>query len=138
MWFLTFGLGILGALLFIIPNVVLLGKRELKNDGIYHENATNKGWIAWMVFVFLVSFYLVMYFRSEYAVNWTYLVDPISEFLSGNPAGHWFVYGFMYCTVMTVMAVRMYIKYRHNMLPNGSHNFGFVFSKLSLPFLFRK
>ena len=114
MWFLTFGLGILGSLLFIVPDIVLLGKKGIKNNGIYQENATNRGWIAWMVFVFLVTFYLVLYFRPEYAVNWTYLVDPISEFLSGNPAGHWFVYGFMYCTVMCVMAVRMYIKYRHN------------------------
>jgi Pyruvate/2-oxoacid:ferredoxin oxidoreductase delta subunit len=114
MWFLTFGLGIIGALLFILPNVVLLGPKGIKNNGIYHENATNRGWIAWMVFVFLVSFYLILYFRPQFAVNWTYLVDPISFSLSGNPAGHWFVYGFMYCTVMTVMAVRMYIKYRHN------------------------
>ena len=114
MWFLTFGLGIIGALLFIIPNVVLLGQKGIKNDGIYHESSTNKGWVAWLVFIFLVGFYLILYFRSEYAVNWTYLVDPISESLSGNPAGHWFVYGFMYCVVMSVMAVRMYIKYRHN------------------------
>lgn len=115
MWFLTFGLGIIGALMFILPNVVLLGKKGIKNNGIYHENATNRGWIAWMVFIFLVSFYLILYFRSEYAVNWTYLVDPISQSLSGNLAGQWFVYGFMYCVVMVVMAVRMYIKYRHNM-----------------------
>ena len=115
MWFLTFGLGIIGALLFIIPNVVLLGKKGIKNDGIYHEKSTNRGWIAWLVFIFLVGFYVVLYFFPEYAVNWTYLVDPISESLSGNSAGHWFVYGFMYCVVMTVMAIRMYIKYRHNM-----------------------
>ncbi len=115
MWFMTFGLGIIGALLFILPNVILLGKEGIKNNGIYHENATNRGWIAWFVFVFLVGFYLILYFRPEYAVNWTYLVDPISKGLSGNPAGHWFVYGFMYCTVMTVMAIRMYIKYRHNL-----------------------
>jgi polyferredoxin len=115
MWFLTFGLGILGALLFILPNVIMLGKKGIKNDGIYHQNATNRGWIAWLVFIFLVAFYLILYFRPEYAVNWTYLVDPISESLSGNPAGHWFVYGFMYCAVMTVMAIRMYIKYRHNL-----------------------
>ena len=115
MWFLTFGLGIIGALMFILPNVILLGKKGIKNDGIYHESATNQKWIAWMVLVFLVGFYLILYFRSEYAVNWTLIVDPISEFLSGNPAGHWFVYGFMYCVVMVVMAVRMYIKYRHNM-----------------------
>jgi polyferredoxin len=114
MWFMTFGLGIIGALLFIIPQVVLLGPKGIKNDGIYHQSSTNKGWIAWLVFIFLVTFYLVLYFRPEYATNWTYLVDPISESLSGNPAGHWFVYGFMYCVVMSVMAVRMYIKYRHN------------------------
>lgn len=114
MWFLTFGLGILGALLFILPNVVLLSKKGIKNDGIYHESATNRGWIAWLVFIFLIGFYVVLYFYPEYAVNWTYLVDPISESLSGNPAGHWFVYGFMYCVVMIVMAIRMYIKYRHN------------------------
>ncbi|CAM4188975.1 4Fe-4S binding protein [Zobellia nedashkovskayae] len=115
MWFLSFGLGIIGALMFILPNVILLGKKGIKNDGVYHDSATNRGWIAWLVFIFLVSFYLILYFRPEFAVNWTFLVDPISESLSGNPAGHWFVYGFMYCTVMTVMAVRMYIKYRHNM-----------------------
>ncbi len=114
MWFLTFGLGIFGALLYILPNVVLLGPKGIKNNGIYLENATNRGWIAWMVFIFLVSFYLVLYFRPQFAVNWTYLVDPISMNISGNMAGHWFVYGFMYCVVMTVMAVRMYIKYRHN------------------------
>ena len=114
MWFLTFGLGIIGALLFIVPQVVLLGPKGIKNDGIYHQSSTNRGWIAWLVFIFLVSFYLVLYFRPEYATNWTYLVDPLSESLSGNPAGHWFVYGFMYCVVMSVMAVRMYIKYRHN------------------------
>lgn len=114
MWFLTFGLAIIGALLFILPNVILLGKKGIKNDGIYHQNSTNRGWIAWSVFIFLVGFYLVLYFRPEFALNWTYIVDPISESLSGNPAGHWFVYGFMYCVVMTVMAVRMYIKYRHN------------------------
>ncbi|NKI26085.1 4Fe-4S binding protein [Arenibacter sp. 6A1] len=114
MWWLTFGLGIIGALLFILPNVILLGKKGIKNNGIYLQNATNRGWIAWMVFVFLVTFYLVLYFRPQFAVNWTFLVDPISFSLSGNEAGHWFVYGFMYCTVMTVMAVRMYIKYRHN------------------------
>lgn len=115
MWWLTFGLGIIGALLYIIPNVLVLGPKGIKNDGIYHANATNKGWIAWTVFAFLVGFYIILYFKASLAVNWTYLVDPISEFLSGNPASHWFVYGFMYCVIMTVMAVRMYIKYRHNM-----------------------
>jgi ferredoxin-type protein NapH len=55
-----------------------------------------------------------LYFFADYVVNWVLLLDPISTFLSGNPASQWFLYGFLYCTVMTVMAVRMFVKYRHN------------------------
>lgn len=113
-WFLTFGLGIIGALLFILPNLILLGKPGIKNDGIYLESATNRGWIAWLVLVYLVVFYLVLYFRPDYVVNWTFILDPISKALNGGAASQWFVYGFLYCTIMLVMGVRMYIKYRHN------------------------
>ena len=114
MWWLTFGLAILGALLFILPNFILLGSKGIKNDGIYHEASTNRGWIAWLVLVYLVAFYLLLYFFPDYVVVWTYILDPISKFLNGGPASQWFVYGFLYCTIMLVMAIRMYIKYRHN------------------------
>jgi ferredoxin-type protein NapH len=114
LWFLSFGLAILGALLFMLPALNLKGPPGIKNNHIFHNSATNRGWIAWLVFTFLILFYLVLYFRPSYMVNWIYLVDPISESLSGNPASQWFLYGFLYCVIMTVMAVRMYIKYRHN------------------------
>jgi len=114
MWFLTFGLGIIGALLFIVPDVALLGKPGIKNDGIFLDAATNRGWIGWFAFVFLVTFYILLYFYPDLIVNWVFLVDPISASISGNPASQWFLYGFLYCTVMTVMAVRMYVKYRDN------------------------
>jgi Pyruvate/2-oxoacid:ferredoxin oxidoreductase delta subunit len=113
-WFLTFGLGILGALLFIIPTVITLGPSGIKNNGVFFDKATNRGWIGWFTFIFLVTFYLLLYFAPDYIVNWTYIVDFISRSLNGNDAGQWFLYGFMYCTVMVVMAVRMYIKYRNN------------------------
>ena len=113
-WWLTFGIGILGSLLFILPNVILLGKPGIKNNGIYQSAATNRGWIGILAFIYLVSFYVLLYFKPDYVVNWTYVVDPISSALSGNLASQWFLYGFLYCTVMTVMAVRMYIKYRNN------------------------
>ncbi|WP_405251544.1 4Fe-4S binding protein [Dokdonia sp. Asnod3-C12] len=114
MWFLTFGLSILGALMFIFPNLVLLGKPGIKNDHIYHDAATNRGWIAWLVLIYLVLFYLVLYFNADYVVNWTFILDPISNALNGGDASQWFVYGFLYCTIMLTMAMRMYIKYRHN------------------------
>lgn len=113
-WWLTFGFGILGALLFILPNFILLGKAGIKNNGIYLESSTNRGWIAWLVLVYLVTFYLLLYFMADYVVNWTYILDPISMALNGGAASQWFVYGFLYCTIMIVMATRMYIKYRHN------------------------
>jgi len=114
MWWLTFGLAIIGALLFILPNLILLGSKGIKNNGIYLEASTNRGWIAWLVLVYLVSFYLLLYFFPDYVVVWTYILDPISKFLNGGPASQWFVYGFLYCSIMLVMAIRMYIKYRHN------------------------
>jgi polyferredoxin len=113
-WRLTFGLGIMGALLFILPNVILLGKPGIKNNGIYFESATNRGWIAWLVLIYLVVFYLLLYFNPDYVVNWTYILDPVSRALNGGDASQWFVYGFLYCVIMIVMGVRMYIKYRHN------------------------
>ncbi|MGY0408517.1 MAG: 4Fe-4S binding protein, partial [Polaribacter sp.] len=113
-WFLTFGLASIGALLFILPNLILLGKPGIKNDGIYHHASTNRGWIAWLVLLYLVTFYLVLYFMPDYVVNWTFILDPISKFLNGGEASQWFVYGFLYCTIMLIMATRMYIKYRHN------------------------
>ncbi len=51
MWLLTFGLGIIGALLFIVPDVVLLGKPGIKNDGVFLHAASNRGWIGWFAFV---------------------------------------------------------------------------------------
>jgi len=48
----------------------------------------------------------------DYVVNWTFIVDPISLFLNGGPASQWFVYGFLYCMIMLVVAFRMYINSR--------------------------
>ena len=112
--FLTFGLGSIGALLFMLPNVILLGKPGIKNNGVYLESSTNRGWSAWLVMGYLVSFYIVLYFYADYVVNWTFILDPLSLSLSGKPASQWFVYGFLYCTIMLLMGIRMYIKYRHN------------------------
>jgi polyferredoxin len=50
------------------------------------------------------------------------MVSPLSEGIyqlfsgkaSGGAASQWFLYGFMYCTIMVVMGVRMIAKYRHN------------------------
>lgn len=112
--FLTFGLAILGGLMYIIPQVKLLGPPGIKNNGVFHHAATNRGWIAWLVFPWLVGFYILLYFFPDLTQTWSLIVDPVSQLISGKPASRWFMYGLMYCTVMLVMGVRMYIKYRDN------------------------
>jgi polyferredoxin len=111
---LTFGLIIIGSIVYNSANLKLLGQAGIKNDGIYHNSATNRGWLAWIVLFYLVGFYVVLYFYPQYIGNAVLLVDPISKGLSGNAASQWFLYGFIYCVAMSVMAIRMYIKYRHN------------------------
>lgn len=111
---LTFGMGTLGAIMYILPDIILLGPPGIKNNTIYQKSSTNKGIIAYLVFAYLVGFYILLYFYPAQLTNQILLVDPLSIFLSGNNAGRWFLYGTLYCTIMLVMGVRMYIKYRHN------------------------
>ncbi|WP_306643648.1 4Fe-4S binding protein [Sanyastnella coralliicola] len=112
--FLTFGLAMIGGLMYILPNVVLMGPPGIKNHHVFHEKATNRGWIGWLVFVWLVSFYILLYFFPDYTLGWVFPTDPASQFLKNQDASRWFLYGLMYCSVMTVMAIRMYVKYRNN------------------------
>ena len=72
------------------------------------------GWIGLVTGLFLIGFYVLLYFFPEYITNWTLMLDPISQSLSGYPASQWFLYGFLYTVVMIVMGTRMLIKYRHN------------------------
>jgi ferredoxin-type protein NapH len=113
--FLTFGLGIIGSLLFIISALFLEPVAGIKNNGVYLQAATNRGWVGFLVFGFLVIFYVLLYFYPHIIVNWTNVVDPLkSLFIKGASASQWFLYGILYCTSMIVMGIRMFIKYRHN------------------------
>ncbi|MGY5354696.1 4Fe-4S binding protein [Wenyingzhuangia sp. IMCC45467] len=115
LWFLlTFGLTIIGGLLVFIPDYKLLGPAGIKNNGIFQHSATNRGIIGFITAFFFIVFYIFLYFFPNYLVNPILAVNGISKALSGNPASQWFLYGFMYCSVMTVFAVKMFIKYRHN------------------------
>lgn len=109
---LTIILGSIGALAYILPE--LKKYPGIKNDGVYHNSATNRGVIGIIIGTFLIVFYILLYWFPQYLTNWVLMVDPISESLSGNKASQWFLYGFLYCVAMLVMGIRMIIKYRHN------------------------
>ncbi|MEO9804708.1 MAG: 4Fe-4S dicluster domain-containing protein [Reichenbachiella sp.] len=112
--FLIYGLSILGALIYILPNKKVLGPAGIKNDGTFHSKTTNKGWIGILLGSFLILFYIVLYFYPEYMTSWIIMVDPVSQWLKGSDAGRFFLYGFIYTLAILVMGVRMMIKYRHS------------------------
>jgi ferredoxin-type protein NapH len=90
--FLTFGLCIIGSLTFILLNYKVLGPAGIKNNGIYQSSVTNRGWIGWIAFIGLFSFYVGLYFTPSYIVNQVYIVQPIKDWFGGE-SSHWFLYG---------------------------------------------
>jgi ferredoxin-type protein NapH len=104
----------LGGLLYMIPALFLKPISGIKNDNIFKRGITNRGIIAFAFSAFLIIFYIFLYYKPAYLSNWVLLVDGLSNTLTGVKASQWFLYGFLYCLVMSVMSVRMFIKYRDN------------------------
>ena len=110
--FLTIGLCIIGALMYILPKLQL--PPGIKNNGIFFNVMKNVQWLGIFTGSWLIAFYVILYFYPEYMTNWVLLVDPISKLLSGNEAGRFFLYGFLYTLCILVMGIRMIINYRHS------------------------
>ncbi len=110
--FLTIGLCVIGALLYILPKLQL--PAGIKNNGIFFNVMKNVQWLGILTGTWLISFYVLLYFFPEYMTNWVLMVDPVSMLLSGNEASRFFLYGFIYTLCILVMGVRMIIHYRHS------------------------
>jgi polyferredoxin len=101
-----------GALLYLIPK--LQTPAGIQNHGIFFSALKNTGWLGVLVGSWLIAFYVVLYFFPEYMTTWVTWVDPVSRTLSGQPAGRFFLYGFLYTLAILVMGVRFMIHYRHS------------------------
>ena len=112
---LTFGLCIFGAMTYILTDLKLKGPPGIKNDGIYHDPATNRGWVGILAFGWLFLFYIILYFQPYVMADMITLTQPVKNlFVPGETPSKWFLYGLLYTITMMVMGVRMLIKYRHN------------------------
>lgn len=112
MFLLTFGIAILGALLFILPEAQK--PAGIKNNDIFFNPAMTRKWLGIGIGTFLILFYIALYFKPQYIANWTMLIDPVSKFINGGEASRWFMYGFLYTISVLVMGIRYIIKYRHS------------------------
>jgi len=110
--FLTFGLCIIGSLLYILPKLEVTA--GIKNDGIFFNPMKNVEWLGIVTGTWLIGFYVLLYFYPEYMTNWILMVDPVSNLLNGGEAGRFFLYGFIYTLCILIMGIRMIINYRHS------------------------
>ncbi len=112
-FFLSFGLTILGALIYFIPQIEE-APAGIKNNNIFFGKITYRGAPAWMLGIIFTAFYIILYWFPSLIENWVALVNPLSYWLRGKAADRWFLYGTFYTAAVIVMGVRMVIKYRHN------------------------
>lgn len=110
--FLTYGLCIIGAMLYILPKAE--EQQGIKNNHIFFNPMKNRGWLGILTGTWLIGFYILLYFYAEYMTNWVLMVDPLSQLINGHEAGKFFLYGFIYTLCILVMGVRFIIHYRHS------------------------
>ncbi|NIP30623.1 MAG: 4Fe-4S binding protein [Candidatus Dadabacteria bacterium] len=86
----------------------------IKNNNIYFNSLSAKGVFGWTAGIVITGFYILLYFWPQYLEGGIRSVDPLSIWLSGQPANQWFFYGFLYTIAVLVFGVRMFMKYRHD------------------------
>lgn len=130
----------------IIYYLVMHREEQKSNTPPKSASPNITAWLGVITGTLLIGFYILLYWKPEYITNWIELVNPVSQFLSGNNASQWFLYGFLYTIIVLVMGIRMIAKYRHNtyqMVRTGSVMFfqtGFAFlipeimARMSLPY----
>ncbi len=86
----------------------------IKNDRNFYRNITSRGSLGWIAGILMTGFYIVLYWWPQYLEGGVRLVDPSSYAISGAPATHWFLYGFIYTLAVLVFGIRMLMRYRGN------------------------
>lgn len=94
----------------------------IKNHGVWFKSISSRGYLGWIAAISLTGFYIVLYFYPQFLglnsdsenTGIIALFDPLSYFLSGNPASQWFVYGTLYTVAIFSFGIKFIWKYRHN------------------------
>lgn len=114
LFFIIFIFGAISGLIYIMPNLMLLGGPGIKNNGIFKNPMTNRKWLGILTGSLLILFYIILYWFPYYLVEWMIITESFAQWISGGASSQWFVYGLLYTLAVTVMGVRMLIKYRHS------------------------
>jgi polyferredoxin len=102
------------AMALLIIGLVLFAERQRRNSPARSASTQATGWLGILTGLYLIGFYVLLYWAPQHIINWTLIVDPLSQALNGGAASQWFLYGLLYTLIMVVMGVRMLAKYQHN------------------------
>lgn len=141
--FLSLSLGLIAAGTAVFSADLYLGKHAgIKNDGVWFKSLSGRGFWAWILGIGLTIFYIVLYWMPQYLglnadsenTGLIALFDPLSKFISGNPASQWFVYGTLYTLAILVFGIKFILKYRNNRY-EVIRTFSVMFFQLGFAFL---
>ena len=114
LFFWIFIFGAISALIYILPNLKLLGGPGIKNNDVFKNPMTSRKWLGILTGSLLILFYIVLYWFPYYLTEWMIITEPFANWVSGGGSSQWFVYGLLYTVAVLVMGIRMLIKYRHS------------------------
>ncbi|NND80204.1 MAG: 4Fe-4S binding protein, partial [Maribacter sp.] len=96
----------------------------IKNDGVWFSSIASRGVLGWIAGIMLTGFYVVLYWYEGLLglggaadgsnTGLVALFDPLSQFIKGQPASQWFVYGTLYTVAILIFGIKFIWKYRHN------------------------
>ncbi|MFT7484281.1 MAG: ferredoxin-type protein NapH [Candidatus Paceibacteria bacterium] len=94
----------------------------IKHDGVRFDSLFSRGKFGFLAGLLMTALYVMIYWYpqllghtdSASPTGLVRVVDAPAQLLTGGQASQWFLYGVLYCLVMVVFSVRVWMKYRHN------------------------
>lgn len=103
---------LLSAIVYNIP--YYKGPAGIRNNNLMTSNMTSRGVLAWASAIIITTFYIVLYWYSQWLDPLIRIFDPLSMTLRNKPADQWFMYGAFYTMAVMFMAIRFIGKNRHS------------------------
>ena len=121
LWLAVALIALTGGILLFSKGLYINKTEGIKNHGVWFKSISSRGFWGWVTGVVLTGFYVILYFYGELLganpngnTGIVALFDPLSKFLSGNPASQWFVYGTLYTAGILAFGIKFIWKYKHN------------------------
>jgi hypothetical protein len=113
---------------------VFWGPAGIRNNNIMFKSMTSKGTVAWITAIVLTGFYIIVYWFAWAFEGMIRIFDPLSQWISGQPATQWFMYGAFYSLAVIIMGIRFIGRHRHNRY-HVIRTFSVMFFQLGIAFL---